>query len=144
MSNWDKRFLELATLIATWSKDPSTKVGAVIVGAEREVISVGYNGFPRGVADDARLDDRLKKYAIIVHAEENAILNAARTGARLSGATCFITYPPCAGCSRMLIQVGIREIVAPAVTIPERWRENMEAAQAILNEAGVRTRVHHA
>ena len=78
---WDRRFLELAEHISTWSKDPSTKVGCVVVGEDREIRSTGFNGFPRGIEDDAeRLEDREQKYPLICHAEENAIMHAARTG----------------------------------------------------------------
>ena len=76
---WDGRFLSLATHIANWSKDPSTKVGCVVVGPDREIRSTGFNGFPRGIADtDERLSDRELKSPLICHAEENAIMHAAR------------------------------------------------------------------
>ena len=72
---WDKRFLELAKHISLWSKDPSTKVGCVVVGEDREIRSTGFNGFPRGIEDDdGRLSDRSQKYPLICHAEENAII----------------------------------------------------------------------
>ena len=74
LKKWDLRFLEMARNAASWSKDPSTKVGAIIVDDDKRVISVGYNGFPKGVRDDERLDDRQEKYKIIVHAERNALL----------------------------------------------------------------------
>ena len=74
LKRWDMRFLEMAQLVASWSKDPSTKVGATIVDDDRRVISVGYNGFPKGVADNKRLEDRDEKYKMIVHAERNALL----------------------------------------------------------------------
>ena len=78
---WDQRFLDLAAHIAGWSKDPSTKVGCVVVGEDREIRSTGFNGFPRGISDDNdRLTDREKKYPLICHAEENAIMHAARIG----------------------------------------------------------------
>ena len=76
LKKWDLRFLEMARNAASWSKDPSTKVGAIIVDDDKRVISVGYNGFPKGVRDDERLDDRQEKYKIIVHAERNALLFA--------------------------------------------------------------------
>ena len=75
---WDHRFIELADHIAQWSKDPSTKVGCVIVGEDREIRSTGFNGFPRGIDDDEeRLNNRDLKYPLICHAEENAIMHAA-------------------------------------------------------------------
>ena len=81
---WDKRFLELAKHISLWSKDPSTKVGCVVVGEDREIRSTGFNGFPRGIEDDhGRLSDRAQKYPLICHAEENAIMHAAGGGVSL-------------------------------------------------------------
>jgi dCMP deaminase len=76
MNKWDKNFLELAKTVSTFSKDPSTQVGAVIVDDDKRVISIGYNGFPKGVRDDHRLDNRELKYEMIVHAEANALLFA--------------------------------------------------------------------
>ena len=79
LMKWDKRFLDLSQLISSWSKDPSTKVGAVVVDDDRRVISLGYNGFPRGVSDDERLDNRESKYKIVTHAEANALLFASES-----------------------------------------------------------------
>ena len=120
---WDKRFIELAKHIANWSKDPSTKVGCVVVGEDREIRSTGFNGFPRGIKDDEeRLLDREQKYPLICHAEENAIMHAARIGVSLKGSTAYVTWPPCTRCARSLIQAGIKEIVYPNPgKIPERW-----------------------
>ena len=142
MSKWDLRFLELAKQISTWSKDPSTKVGCVVVGADREIRSTGFNGFPRGINDDEeRLTDREKKYPLICHAEENAIMHAARIGVSLKDSTAYVTWPPCSRCARSLIQAGIREIVYPETgKIPERWIEDFTISDSMLNEAGVAVR----
>lgn len=136
---WDTRFLELATLIASWSKDPSTQVGCVMVGPyDREIRSTGYNGFPRGVPDDDRLNNRDVKYDLIVHAEENAILNATLTGVSLKGCSAYVTWPPCTRCARMLVQVGVREIVSKKdLSIPERWQSDFDKAKALLTEVAV-------
>jgi len=135
---WHKRFIELARHIAQWSKDPSTQVGCVIVGPDREIRSTGFNGFPRGVADDGRLEDRAKKYPIIVHAEENAIMHAARVGVSLKGCVAYVTFPPCTRCARSLVQAGIRVVMFPDdVEIPERWMEDFETSLSMLDEAGV-------
>ena len=108
---WDGRFLSLATHISGWSKDPSTKVGCVVVGPDREIRSTGFNGFPRGIADtDERLSDRDLKYPLICHAEENAIMHAARIGLALKDCTAYVTWPPCTRCARSLIQAGISEV----------------------------------
>lgn len=138
---WDRRFVALAQHIAKWSKDPSTQVGCVVVGPDREIRSTGYNGFPRGVADDGRLADRDSKYPIIVHAEENAVAQAARIGGSLRGCTAFTwPLPACSKCARLLIQAGVSAVVYPEQDVPERWREDTERARALLMEAGVNVR----
>lgn len=139
---WDQRFLELATHIAAWSKDPSTKVGCVVVGADREIRSTGFNGFPRGIDDDEdRLTDRSKKYPLICHAEENAIMHAARIGMPLKDCSAYVTWPPCSRCARSLIQAGVSEVIFPeGCEIPERWKGDFETSQGMLREAGVRVR----
>ena len=136
---WDIRFLELAKHISGWSKDPSTKVGCVVVGEDREIRSTGFNGFPRGISDDnERLTDRSKKYPLICHAEENAIMHAARIGISLKGSTAFVTWPPCSRCARSLIQAGVQEIVYPVTDgIPERWMEDFTISNGMLLEAGI-------
>ena len=141
-SKWDLRFIGLAQHISTWSKDPSTKAGCVVVGEDREIRSTGFNGFPRGINDDEeRLTDREKKYPLICHAEENAIMHAARIGVSLKDSTAYVTWPPCSRCARSLIQAGIREIVYPETgKIPERWIEDFTISDSMLNEAGVAVR----
>lgn len=141
-AKWDQRFLKLAGHIAGWSKDPSTQVGCVVVGEDREIRSTGFNGFPRGIADDAeRLGDRDQKYPLICHAEENAIMHAARIGLSLKGCTAYVTWPPCTRCARSLIQAGVVEVVYPAdSSVPERWQEDFEMSTAMMDEAGVSIR----
>tara|TARA_Y100000768_G_scaffold360586_1_gene317938 strand:+ start:207 stop:650 length:444 start_codon:yes stop_codon:yes gene_type:complete len=136
---WDGRFLSLATHISGWSKDPSTKVGCVVVGPDREIRSTGFNGFPRGIADtDERLSDRDLKYPLICHAEENAIMHAARIGLALKDCTAYVTWPPCTRCARSLIQAGISEVVIPSgLEIPVRWKEDFERSMALFRESGV-------
>lgn len=137
---WHRRFLEMAAMAATWSKDPSTKVGAVAVGPNREVRSTGYNGFPRGVKDDERYADRKLKYQLVVHAEMNVCLHAARIGASLEGCTLYVTMSPCSTCAGALIQVGFTEVVIPIMDEPERWREDFNLGRTILWEAGIGVR----
>ena len=139
---WDRRFLELASHISTWSKDPSTKVGCVVVGEDREIRSTGFNGFPRGIEDDTeRLEDRAQKYPLICHAEENAIMHAARIGISLKGNTAYVTWPPCTRCTRSLIQAGISEVVYPTgIEIPERWEDDLGIAMGMMEEAGITIR----
>lgn len=139
---WDKRFLALASHIAGWSKDPSTQVGCVVVGPDREIRSTGFNGFPRGIEDSiARLENRELKYPLICHAEENAIMHAARIGISLKGCTAYVTWPPCSRCARSLIQAGVDEVVYPSESeIPERWGDDFEIATSMMNEAGLAVR----
>jgi len=139
---WDQRFLELAKHIAAWSKDPSTKVGCVVVGEDREIRSTGFNGFPRGIADDnARLSDRSQKYPLICHAEENAIMHAARIGLSLKGCKAYVTWPPCTRCARSLIQAGVIEVIYPAeCEVPERWADDFDMSTQMMTEAGVTIR----
>jgi dCMP deaminase len=141
--DWDRRFIELAQHIAQWSKDPSTKVGCVVVGPDREIRSTGFNGFPRGISDDLdRLADRAQKYPIICHAEENAVMHAARIGMALKGCIAYVSFPVCVRCARGMIQAGIREVVYPAdIAVPEAWAVDGVAARALFAEAGVCVRM---
>ena len=136
---WDKRFLDLAKHISDWSKDPSTKVGCIVVGEDREIRSTGFNGFPRGIEDkQERLEDREQKYPMICHAEENAIMHAARIGISLKGTTAYVTWPPCSRCTRSLIQAGVSEVIYPRdLDIPERWQKDFDIASGMMNEAGI-------
>lgn len=134
---WDRRFLDLAHHVSLWSKDPSTKVGCVLVDPRRVVIGIGYNGFPRGVNDsDERLADRAVKYQMVQHAEANAVLNAS---ASARGATAFVTHPPCANCAGLLIQAGIARIVttAPGEGLAERFKDSFASARIMCTEAGL-------
>lgn len=131
---WDKRYIELAKFIANWSKDPSTKVGAVIVDDKGRIVSLGFNGFPQKILDNDRLNNRDEKYNVIVHAEANAILFANRD---LSGCTIY-TYPfqPCSGCSGLIIQSGIKRVVT-IKTDNDRWKKDFSTAAKMLVEAEV-------
>jgi dCMP deaminase len=131
---WDRRFLDMAHTIASWSKDPSTKVGAVIVNQRHRLVSVGYNGFPAEVEDtDERYDNRELKYKMVVHAERNAIDNAERS---VEGCTIYITLPPCCTCAGGIITKGIREVVTVKSDHP-RWVADFEISKIMFHEAGV-------
>ena len=136
--NWHIRFIKLAHEVAEWSKDPSTKVGCILVKNKR-VISTGYNGFPKNISDSFdRLMDREQKYEMTVHAEINAITTAALHGVSTEGATAYITFNPCSRCSAVLINAGIDSVyVSTANDIPTRWLENFILASKMLAEAGV-------
>jgi dCMP deaminase len=149
---WDQHFLQLALDHARMSKDPSTKVGAIIVGPDRESLTAGFNGLPRGLADtEERLHNRDLKMRLVVHAEMNAVLTAARIGIPLKGCSLYLAAtdvsgdvwggPPCTRCTVEVIQSGISEIVSwPVRAVPSRWHEDIAFARTILNEAGVRYR----
>ena len=157
---WRKYFFSICDAVAQKSKDTSTKVGAVIVGPDKEIRSVGYNGFPRGVIDDiydTRIVSKIKsanlnkqiefienrnkrplKYLYMEHAERNAIYNAAREGTHVKGCTIYVnSLPPCCDCARAIIQSGIIKLYYIDKEIPERWKENCEIALDMLEEAGV-------
>lgn len=134
---WDHRFLELAKQVSTWSKDPSTQVGAIIVDDKRRVLSLGYNGFPRGVDDDERKYlHKPTKYKMIVHAEANAILNATQS---LEGATLYSTLHTCCECAKLVIQSGIKRVVNCKHLPSEKqhWEESFAAAREMYRQAGV-------
>jgi dCMP deaminase len=135
---WHHRFLKLASEVAAWSKDPSTKVGCVLV-RDRRVISTGYNGFSRGISDDlSRLMDREQKYEITVHAEVNSVTTAALHGVSTEGCSAYVTFSPCSRCASVLINAGIKEVyVMGGSEVPKRWLDNFILASRLLAEAGV-------
>lgn len=140
-NNWDKKYIDLAKHIATWSKDPSTKIGAVAIGEKGQVLAQGYNGFPRGIDDnDDRYYNKEQKYKYVVHAEMNCIYNATYNGVSLQGATIYISgLPVCSECAKGLIQVGIKRVVyhTGLDIIPKKWIESNDDTIKLFDEAGV-------
>ncbi|HEY7822706.1 MAG TPA: deaminase [Acidimicrobiia bacterium] len=137
MGKWHVRFLELAAHVAQWSKDPSTKVGCVLVDEQRRVVGMGYNGFPRGVADGKdRYEDRSIKYPMVVHAEANAVLNAVGS---TRGTVAYVTHHPCADCMGLLIQAGVRAIITnrPDEGLAERFCDSFKITRTMSAESGV-------
>lgn len=135
-SSWNSYFMSLALLASTRSKDKSTKVGAVIV-KDRVVVSTGYNGFPRGVNDDIpERQERPLKYSFVCHAEENAILNAARIGAKVAESDIYVTLFPCSNCAKAIVQSQIRTVYV-LDSSNERWDDDFKISTIILNEGGV-------
>ena len=144
LERWDRRFLDLAKQVSTWSKDPSTQVGAILVNEYRQIVGTGYNGLPRGVTDaPERLHDRATKYAMTVHAEANALMLA---GTRARGATLYV-YPGfpepfmCAECCKLAIQAGVSGIVGYGIYHPlnllvQRWQESNRYSGIMWKEAG--------
>lgn len=143
MNSWDEFFINMTHIIASKSKDRSTGVGAVIVGEDNEVLSIGYNGFPRGVDDTvAARHERPVKYEFTEHAERNAIYNAARQGIRLKGSIMYINWEPCPDCARAIVQAGIKEIRGMTRPMPHNsgnWKERFEFSRQILKEGNVKS-----
>ena len=134
---WHERFMYLAKEVASWSKDPSTQVGCVLV-KDRRVISTGFNGFPRGISDDLdALADRKTKYEMTVHAEVNAVTTAALHGVSTDSSDAYVTFQPCSRCTAVLINAGIRAVYIQAHDIPSHWIENFILASKMLSEAGI-------
>lgn len=133
---WDRRFMDLSGMVASWSKDPSTKCGAVIIDDHNRVLGIGFNGFPRRVLDlPERYDDRPTKYAMIVHAEANAILNASSS---VAGCGIYTTKFPCTGCAKLIIQAGIHRVHCPmqlGTPSDQRWEDDARISRLMLDEA---------
>ena len=143
MSDWDSRFMRLALWWAQeCSKDPSTKVGAVLVGTDRRDVALGYNGFPAGINDDNRLLDKDMKYALTVHAERNVIDNAHFD---VRGGTLYCTQIPCTrhGCALSVISKGIARVVCPPFPSNEPWASDALLTQKIFKEACVQLDTLH-
>ncbi len=138
--SWDEYFMGLALLSAKRSKDPSTQVGACIVNKDNKVVGLGYNGLPRGCSDDDfpwdREGDFLEtKYAYVVHAEANAILNAISD---LKGCRIYVALMPCNDCSKQIIQTGITEVIY----MSDKYADlaNFKAGKLLLETAGIKLR----
>ena len=136
IDKWHFRFLRLAREVASWSKDPSTQVGCVIVDQSRRVVSLGFNGLPAGMQDTAeRLLNRDLKLALTIHAEENALLFASRP---VHGCVAFVTRHPCAHCATKLIQSGIGTVIYLSnPDFDRRWASNLAISGLALAEAGI-------
>ena len=112
LNKWHERYLGLCDSISSWSKDPSSQIGCVIVGRNGQILSQGYNGFARGIKDTIeRYDVRSLKYRLVVHAEANAMMKVAKSTHDSNGATLYITLSPCKHCSKNILQAGIRRVV---------------------------------
>ncbi len=138
--NWHDRYMNLAKEVSTWSKDPSSQIGAVAIGPKGQVLSQGYNGFPRGIIDtEERLNNRALKYKLVVHAEMNCIFNATYNGVSLDGSTMYVYgLPICTECCKGIIQVGIKNVFMNDIETPERWKNSIETAIDLFNESNVK------
>jgi dCMP deaminase len=140
---WSEYFLGIAEQVKLKSKDESTQIGAVIVGKDNEILSTGYNSFPRGLDDNLpERQERPLKYYYFEHAERNAIYNAARVGTPLNGSTIYLTSGlPCADCARGIINSGIKTVYCKrecTTKNKEKWVESQNTAKEMMAECGVR------
>ena len=136
--NWDEYFMGMAVLSSLRSKDPNTKVGAVIVNDEKKVVSIGYNGMPRHINDEELTWNKGEgldsKYLYVCHAELNAILNA-RNGSSLANCTVYVTLFPCNECTKALIQVGVKKVIY----LDDKYADTVgiQASKKMLSLAGI-------
>ena len=136
MTKWAERFLQMAELVASWSKDPSTQVGAVITEHNR-IVSLGFNGYPHGISDSAGTDNRELKLLKTLHAEENAILYAKRD---LKGCEIWVTHFPCPNCAAKIIQTGISAVhcTEQSADFLSRWGDKIKLSEEMFNQSGVK------
>lgn len=133
--NWTNYFMRLAEGVAVRSKDPSTQVGAIIVGKENDILATGYNGFAPGVPETDERWERPGKYDRVIHAEINAIARAARRGTALAGSAIYCTHAPCSHCARVIIAAGIIRVISRGS--PHGWDDDHEKAAEMFMESGV-------
>ena len=140
LTKWDNKFINLASFVKGWSKDKSTQTSAVIVDPEsNSILSIGYNGFPRGVNDQIEERyERPQKYRFTEHAERNAIYNAARNGIRLNGSVMYLEWYPCCDCARAIIQSGISALYCGKPNFEdERWGEDFKITKVLFEESNI-------
>lgn len=139
---WNVYFLNIAEQVKLKSKDESTQIGAVIVGEDREVLSTGYNSFPRGLDDSVKeRQERPEKYFWMEHAERNAIYNAARIGVSLKNSTIYLTSGlPCMDCARGIVNSGIKTVYCKEVCTTKnknKWDESQKKSLELLRECDI-------
>jgi dCMP deaminase len=143
-ADWLRRGLDVARLVATWSKDPSTKCGAVLMDDDHRILGTGFNGFPRGVGDHPeRYADKAIKYPMVVHAEANVLIATLGTAGVAWSVTLIVTTAPCARCAGLAIQAGVSAVAYPDPTGDPRmdrepWKSEAELSRLMLEEAGVK------
>jgi len=141
VTKWEKRYLSLAELVASWSKDPSTKVGSCIIDSNGNPVSYGFNGFPRGMKDTPeRLEDRTFKYAHTIHSEENCMLFANKT--YFDGCTIYLSHPPCSSCLCKMRQRNLTKVVCydGGEDFKSRW--NTTDVLELAKELGIDIKVY--
>lgn len=139
MADWNKRFIEIVRVVASWSKDRNRRVGAVIVDGNNRIISTGYNGFVSGINDDVDArHERPAKYLFTEHAERNAIYSAANHGIKTNGCTMILEWYPCSDCARAIIQSGIKKLVCGKPDFSDdRWGDSFKASEQMFKESGL-------
>lgn len=149
--SWDQYFMSITFLASMKSKDRSSRIGAVIVGPENEVISMGFNGMPRGVNDDIEeRHERPAKYLYFAHGERNALYAAAKKGIATEGCKMYTLGTPCCGCAVGIIQAGIKEVIVTShwenqtsnSEHRKRWQEEAKVSKKMFEEAGVKWRTY--
>jgi dCMP deaminase len=139
--NWDEYFINIAEQVKLKSKDNNTKIGVVLVGKNNEIVSTGYNSFPRGINDDVvERQEKPEKYFWFEHAERNCIYNAARIGVSTLGTTMYMTCGiSCADCARAIISAGVEKIVLRSGkgAMSPKWQESAERSNKMFKEAGI-------
>ena len=137
-NKWDIRFMNIAKESSTWSKDPSTKIGAVAIKDNR-ILSTGFNGFPRNIEDSyERLNDKKLKYSLIVHAEQNCIYNATYHGLSLKDSDLYIYgLPVCNECAKGIIQVGIKRVIIFKTKEEDKWNDSWSITKSMFDEANI-------
>jgi len=141
--DWDAYFANMLSAVAIKSKDTSTKVGAIIIGPDKEIRSTGYNSFPRGLNDAVpERFERPEKYYWFEHAERNAIYNAARHGSAMKDCTLYVSMTPCLDCARGVVQAGIKEVIVCEENISDqsKWDEHNKRVGRLFDECGVKIR----
>lgn len=138
--NWQEYLLNVAYAVSLKSKDPRTKVGAVIADpVSHRILATGYNGFPGGVVENEERWERPLKYKFVVHAEANALLAAARFGVPVAGADIYVTLPPCAECAKLIAAAGLHRVYFTGSLAPDgTWRDDAPVADTIFKEADIR------
>jgi len=140
IASWDETFINIADVVKNRSKDPVTQVGACIVSSDKRILSLGYNGAPNGFDDEDFPWGKVgsfenTKYAYVVHAERNAILNFRGNLREFEQATVYVTHFPCNECAKEIAQAGVREVVY--LNIPEWEKDNVKASKILLDKVGI-------
>lgn len=137
-NKWDIRYMNIAKEISSWSKDNSTKLGAVAI-KDKRILSTGFNGFPRGIEDsDERLNDREIKYSMIVHAEQNCIYNATYHGLSLKDSDLYVYgLPICNDCAKAIIQVGIKRVIMTKIREDDKWNKSWNITKKMFDEVNI-------